>query len=546
MSVENFNGDGFADQPSIIYAFNGGDEIREISRSGFGSPGPSPGDVIVRESTKSSLTDRPPQLDLPGSGGLQRDDCGKDIPAFACLGHDANDSEGCGKPVYVGRTCASPACERDWAAAVKRKVVRTAGKLDGFRRALYARYEGQKDIDFNHVVASLPSLQVDSADPLDRALLILKTLLEKHWAIDGFVTIYHPYRIKKAYRADQYEHGGAEGEGDMTWKDVLSEDDPYQYITFEPHFHLFFPAPRASFDYSVAEALENQSGWVFHRITKGDDTNVSVEDLNDLIHQLTYCFSHAGVRSVDDRDELASRMKGDLHNCYIPDGVEEKSLAMFCDAAPKLLGVRFANMNEATCHAEIAEQGIDEMTAEDSHSTDADSCGCDEPGAGNDHPLHDVWTPGAATSPTQSAGNPWPNGMLDVHGAGSSDSAADSWATSSGGSSSAKPKTGDSSDGSESGETPPQESRDVASDESSSSAVDARTECGGTLRPMHEAQTRLEDAEWCEQAEYVSGLRDAYAEWERLVDDEESKPWVDIDDDRDEDLDATESVIQTD
>lgn len=58
----------------------------------------------------------------------------------------------------------------------------------------------------------------------------------------------------------------------MTWKDVLDEDEdnPYQYLTFEPHFHLFFSAPRASFDYSVAEAIEAQSGWLFHRITKGE------------------------------------------------------------------------------------------------------------------------------------------------------------------------------------------------------------------------------------------------------------------------------------
>ncbi len=345
MSVENFDGNGLADQPSIIYGFETDDaddvQIRELARSGFGEPGPSPGDVIERETTKSSLTDGLPELDLPGSDGLQREDCGEDVPAFACLGHNADDSAGCGKPVYVGRTCGSPACKRDWPAAVKRKVVRTAGKLEGFRRALYARYDGRNEIDFNHVVASLPSLQVESAEPLERALLIIQTLLEEYWAIDGFVAIFHPYRIMKEYRADQYEHGGAEGEGDMTWKDVLSDEDPYQYLTFEPHFHLFFPAPRASFDYSVAEAIEDQSGWLFHRITKrGEDNNVSVEDLDDLVHQLTYCFSHAGVRPVGARDELASRIKGDLHNCSIPDSVEEETLAMCCDAAPKLPAIQ--------------------------------------------------------------------------------------------------------------------------------------------------------------------------------------------------------------
>jgi len=441
VSVENFDGNGLADQPSIIYSFESSDgddiEIRELSRSGFGDPGPSPGDVLEREKTKSNPTDSLPELELPGQGGHARDDCGDDIPAFGCLGDD-----GCGKPVYVGRTCSNPTCERDWAAAVKRKVVRSGGKLEGLRRALYARYDRQKDIDFNHVVASPPDgFAVDSESPLKRTLLIIKTLLERKWNIDGFVAILHPYRITTEYRKDQYEHGGAEGEGDMTWKDVLCEDNPYQYLTFEPHFHLFFPAPRASFDYLTAEAVENETGFLFHRITKGEDSNVSVRDLDDLVHQLTYCFSHAGIRKVGPRDELASRMKGDLHNCYIPDGVEKETLAMICDAAPKLLGVRFANMTEATCDAEISDHGIDEGTPQNTQSESCGDCGCDE--AVDDHPLHDVWHPGAGTAPARSEGNPWSSGTFDTGGTGSSDSTADSWDTASNGSSSAQPKTGD-------------------------------------------------------------------------------------------------------
>lgn len=122
MSVDNFDGDGFADQPSIIYAFDGGDEIRELSRSGYGELGPSPGDVIKRESMKSDPTNRLPELPLLGSGGLSREDCGEDIPAFAC--------SNCGSPVYVGRTCGSPTCERCWASADKCKTVRVSGKVE--------------------------------------------------------------------------------------------------------------------------------------------------------------------------------------------------------------------------------------------------------------------------------------------------------------------------------------------------------------------------------------------------------------------------------
>lgn len=554
MSAENFDGDGLADQPSVVYSFDSenGEQIRELVRSGHGDAGASPGDVLQKNTTVSDPTDSPPQLDLPGQGGLYRDSCGDDIPAFACLGHDSDDSDGCGKPVYVGNTCANPTCSRDWAAAAKRKTCRAAGKLEGLRRKLYVSYDGSKNIDFNHVVASPPDgFGVDSETPLKRTLLIIKTLLEQNWHIEGFLAIYHPYRIKKEYRKDQYQHGGDSGEGDMTWKDVLNKDDPHQFLKFEPHFHLFFPAIRKSFDYSVTEAVENQSGWLFHRITKGgEDNNISVNDLDDLVHQLTYCFSHAGVREVGPRDELASRMKGDLHNCYIPDGVGDDVMARFCDAAPKLLGVTFSNMNEATCSAEISQDGISSESSGSSSSSDlplSDSesdCNC-ETGDQEKHPLHDVWNPGEDTtlSPSSAGGDPWPGDEFDA-GSGS-----DSWSRSNGGSSSAAPKTNETqavSDVAESSENQSTGDEGESSDDSVTSPVDDRGECGGTLRPMHEAQSRLEDDEWSQQAEFISGLRDAYDEYSNLdVESEQEKPWVDSDIEDDGDLDDLDSVIRT-
>jgi hypothetical protein len=61
VSVKNFDGDGFGDQPSIIYSFekdNSGElEIRELARSRFGQAGHSFADVVERETTKSDPTD---------------------------------------------------------------------------------------------------------------------------------------------------------------------------------------------------------------------------------------------------------------------------------------------------------------------------------------------------------------------------------------------------------------------------------------------------------------------------------------------------------
>lgn len=136
MSVENFAGYGDGDQPSIIYAFDGGDEIREVVRSGYGEIGHSPGDVIERTTTQSNPTGRLPELEIPGQRGVQRDDCGEDLPAFAC--------EECGMPTYIGPTSGSPHCSRCWAAAVKDKTIRLGGKLKNFRRMLYAQYQNQR------------------------------------------------------------------------------------------------------------------------------------------------------------------------------------------------------------------------------------------------------------------------------------------------------------------------------------------------------------------------------------------------------------------
>lgn len=549
MSVENLDGDGLADQPSIVYGFDevaatgglpdtaqdlldvtsvkhtddGDVNIRELSRSGWGEPGPSPGDVIDRKSTKSTLDTRLPRLDLPGMDGLNRDDCGEDIPAFACLDGDDGD-EGCGKPVFVGRSCANPTCSRDWPAAVKDKVRRLAGNLDVYSRMLHKR-TGEA-IHQNHVVASLPGLLVDSEMPVDRAYEILKAILKHNWGIKGFLAIYHPYRIEQEYRKDQYSHGGADGEGDMTWKDVLTSDNPMQYLKFEPHFHLFFPAKEAQFSYSVVPGVYKDSGWVFHRIEKpGDDNHKSVEDLEDLVHQMTYCFSHCGVNDwYADRDELTSRMTGELATDveYVPEPIQDEVLAHFCEAAPKLLGTRFVNLNETTCDAEVPSQSGDSQADLSSQSRDSqaesDGEGGDDSQA--DNPLLDAWNPDAGVTSSSSSGgsDPFPSDVFDVgvpsgESSGKSDRAGVGM---SGSSTSLKTDTEDL--------TPSEDDSDP-----DSAFTDDRQRCGGVVKPIRQAESRLDDAEWCRQAEHVAGLRDAYAEWRRRTDGEENLPWTDGD-----------------
>lgn len=468
-----------SDQPSLIYAFDDGDEIREISRSsGTVAEAATHGDaqlrgeIIDRDNTRSNPTDGMPVLDLPGLDGLVEDDCGEDIPVLAC--------GDCGHPVYVGRTCQCPRCERCWPAAVKNKVIRYGGKLDGLRRKLYAKHDGRRDIDFNHVVASLPDVLVDSSQPKERVLEILKTLLEEQWGVEGFAAIYHPYRIKQEYRDDQYDHGGESGEGDMTWADVLNSDNPDEYTKFEPHFHLFFPAVRQSFDYVTAEAIYEQSGWVFHRITKsGEDDNRSVSDFADLVYQLIYCMSHVGVEEVADRSELATRMKGDLHNCYKPDGIEDQAMAVVADAAPKLLGHKFVNTADKSCDADIDE------------GSDAGSSGSSAGVQG--HGPSDTRDLDASAAPS-----------------GSRSVSSDGWEPSGAATGASGGRQSDNS----------QQSVDASSDDQDASGGGSKTRtCGGDLIPMHQAQYLIKDANWCEQADHADGLRVALEEWERRCSD---------------------------
>lgn len=452
--------DGLADKPSIIYGYDGQDEneieIRELVRSGYAQIGPSPGDVLPRSRSQSTPDQELPSGQLPG-GGSCGDDCGEDTPAFAC--------DSCGTPTYVERTCYSPKCLRCWAAAVKRRTGRFCGKLEGLRRLMYARSD--HNIVFNHIIASLPSFMTDSEDEkrtYERALETIKTLLRENWGIESFAAIYHEYRIKDEYRDDSLDdHGGAKGQGDMRWSDIipLPDDEKYQYLKREPHFHLFIPTRTGQFDYSVTEAVENQTGWMFHRSEKsGEDNHVSVSDLEDLTRQVMYCFSHSMVNDWNaDRHEFTARLKGELHQIYAPDDAEDEIMGYFCKYSKTLLGTKFRH-HSGTC---------DEVV-HDHHDT---SSSCDD----ESHPLYDIYGSGQSDTRDLDAKAP---PRVDAAGGGGSGGGG-----SGGGTSEPVPDY-------------------------------ARPRCGGSIRPIREVAPKLDDDDWCEQAVYVAALRVAVEEWRDL------------------------------
>lgn len=441
-----------AEQPSVIYSYtdsdSGEERLVELQRGGSTL---RRGIGVERESSRSSPDTELPYLPIPGQGGLYREDCDDEIPAFFC--------KDCGNPVYVGSTCQMASCERCWPSGVKREVVQKSRKLDGLRRRLYARKQGRKNFDFNHVVASLPSFKVDSDQPIERFLMLIKSLLEDNFGVEGFLAVYHPFRIKQEYRKDQYEHGGEPGQGDMTWKDVLGRPDWMKFVEHSPHFHLFFPLERRAFDYSTCVAIEEQTGVLFKRVTKGD-SNVSVEDFEDLVHQLTYTYSHAG-----EDGGFVQRMKGWLHETNPPGDMEERALAAFSEAAPKLLGQKFVNVSESSCGEQVPSPG-ETSAGSSNHATVVKSVG---------HEIPEVerveWSASSNTGFREDVDHDW-DAPVEV-------------SSSSGG---------------------------------RSESVETEI-CGGELVSISRAGQFLGRDEWCRQALYVDGLRDAHKEWKRLSED---------------------------
>ena len=462
--------DGLADKPSIVYGFDGSDEdieLREVVRSGYGEIGPSPGDVIARSRSQSDPDSGLPTGPLPCGDELASDDCGEDVPAFAC--------NSCGSPTYVESTCGNPLCNRCWAAAIKDKTKRYCGKLEGLRRLLYA--SSDCNIIFNHVVASLPSFKTDSKNSKkthDRALKALKTIFRETFGIESFASIYHEYRIKDEYRAEsELDHGGAKGQGDMRWSDVLDKpaDQRDKYLKREPHFHLFFTSRKGQFDYSATRHIENQSGWMLHRSEKrGDDNHVSVSNLDDLVRQVTYCLSHSMVNDWHaDRHELTTRLKGDLHDIYAPDDAEDEIMSAFTKYSGTLLGVQFSQ-HSGVCEEEVADS--DETALDDDEQ----------------HPLEDIYGDTSSAVPTDSGGNV-AGDILDLGGGSSSGSGGNGTGDSS----------GDGEDADDLSEAIPEYARGPR--------------CGGSVRPIREVAPRLDDDEWRAQAAYVDALRVAVDEW---------------------------------
>jgi hypothetical protein len=271
------------------------------------------------EGDPDAMRNELPALPLPGHGD-EYDDCGDDVPHFCA---------DCGDPVITGRTCYRKRCPRCAPAWVTRRATAAGAKLEAVRRYLYAK-RGESP-RFHHLVFSPPEgFSVSRDDPLDAGYEVVKELLDE-LGLDGGAIVYHPWR-------------GDGGDDRGFWSELLFNGNDWgetvQELSHEPHFHVIGVGryvPGGNF----TDAVYQQTGWTFKRITKGGDeseSNVSLYDEYDLARALTYSLSHAGI--CDDKN--AYRYTGMVAGFSADDDITAEIDEVVRSVAPNTLGLSYS------------------------------------------------------------------------------------------------------------------------------------------------------------------------------------------------------------
>jgi hypothetical protein len=268
------------------------------------------------------FTEELPELQLPGHDD-RREDCGEDIPRFC---------SDCGSTSSVGRTCYRSGCPRCWKGWDRRQSTTIASKLEALRRYKEAGGDGWQGWKFHHLALSPPEgFTMDSEEPLQRAFDLLKEVLSELSAATG-VLFYHPYR-------------GEDGDDRGFWKNVLpnGEETPWREtredLSHAPHFHAVVLAKHIPTQH-VTGSVERETGWVINRITKSEDSDVSIYDKYDLARVVTYCLSHTGLTE----SRAAYRYYGEVANFTADDGIEREMDAAVRSVASRTLGLPYDSL----------------------------------------------------------------------------------------------------------------------------------------------------------------------------------------------------------
>lgn len=265
-----------------------------------------------------------PELVLPGFGS-EYDDCGDDIPRFCA---------DCGATHMVGRTCYRSRCPRCGKAWTRKRGAKIAAKVEATRRYKESKRPGWSGYKLHHLALSPPDgFETFSHEPLDRTVDVLKEVLDELGASTG-VLFYHPF-------------SGEEGDDRGAWKDRLFDgrewSDVREELEHRPHFHAVVVSKHVDGSY-VTRAIEEQTGWIVERITKGE-SSVSIYDKYDLARVVTYCLSHTGLEEMDDGSHRAAyRYFGRTANLPATDEIEAEMDAATRSVAPRTLGLPWSSL----------------------------------------------------------------------------------------------------------------------------------------------------------------------------------------------------------
>lgn len=235
------------------------------------------------------------------SMGEESDDCDEEI-LFFC--------DSCAETYLGGRTCGLSGCPRCWSSWVRDSAVKHAEKL------MVTRAVRDKNLDeqqfFHHLAWSVPdewALQAD--EPYKKTKQAINEVLDA-MGLDGRV-YYH------AWRGADENADGEEIENDLgEWKDRVGEDTTWpevrENLEFSPHFHVIAVGHKVPGG-DLTKRVEEETGWSLHRITKGEDSKVSLFNNSDMVSALLYCLSHTSLnRTAADRNRVKSWSHGPILN----------------------------------------------------------------------------------------------------------------------------------------------------------------------------------------------------------------------------------------
>lgn len=265
---------------------------------------------------------------LPGfSDSTAHDDCGDDLPRFC---------ECCGDTKTFGATCYESMCRRCAQSWNLRQGARSAAKVEAMRRY---RNSFLPETQFaHHLVLSPPDEWNDvvADDSLRRTVEAIKDVMGE-FGVEG-MWAFHPYRGDDEHRDGPDDRGEWPDRiyADRDWDDVQDE------LEYSPHFHLIVVGSNVAGG-RITRELESRTGWLMKRITKGENSTVSIYNEHDLSAVTSYVLSHTLIRPDSN---------GDMSACYdyfgpnanratADDELKDEFDAVTREVAPRVLGLEY-------------------------------------------------------------------------------------------------------------------------------------------------------------------------------------------------------------